>query len=184
MALGTVLVEAGNADPQPCQSRNSYPRKYCVETSIPMKSTLLVLPLQGWMLPHRNHPEGGFYPTGHESVVPIIGRNGYYADRKTKEVWAEVNGKAWKFKQIVYATHPYDYFRFELEVLEAENNRLRPVVQQALSLLVKEGLATKEQLRLLNMECYIKGLDPSRFDGLKVKLRIKAFLEKKGLAKT
>lgn len=111
-------------------------------------SRLKVLPLSFPFTVERDYWEPCL--TNKDQIPPVYNRNGYYLDRQTKQVWLEIDGKAWKYGDVTS-------FEQELELSEG-NNWLDPRLLHALGVLVSFRMATPKQAHIYGVEMQRKTL--------------------------
>jgi len=110
--------------------------------------TLKVLPVEYWMELH--DIDSDELP----EIAPILNRDGYFYETVSKRCWFEFNGRAFDLEKNTQ-------FLFELELLN--HKRLSTEENNALKVLTKHKLISKEQCRLLWIDSLIKEI---RLDAL------------------
>ena len=121
-----------------------------------MKRQYKILPLS---FPYTHEREFWADCVGDE-IVPQFNRNGWYMDRKLKEVWIEVDGKAWTCKGIETFLHA---------LAHTGVRRLDDYTYQTLKSLsfIRRGLSGPEQRELFRVwavENHLRQRDRTRRD--------------------
>ena len=86
-------------------------------------------------------------------IDPIFNRNGYYYDRIKKFSWFEFAGEAYivddysKLKRC-----EFNFFLWDIEHNEGENKRLDKDAIAPIKKLIELGLASKKQIKLIELE--------------------------------
>ena len=94
-------------------------------------------------------------------LFPQFNRNGYYMDRKTKQVWIEVGGRAWLYEGVETFLH---------DLAHAGVRRLEDHVYRALPTLLFDsgvdlsGRAHSELFRKWSVETYLREMGRARRD--------------------
>lgn len=111
-----------------------------------------VLPLEGWMNMAIDSEEDKYeFTICHEGEIEhVFNRDGWYFNRENNTSWFEVNKKA-------YRNNVKD-FNYMLSQYEYRNKPLRQTEYNALMILNKSGLLTKEQRGMLCDEYHRKHL--------------------------
>jgi hypothetical protein len=83
-------------------------------------------------------------------IDPIFSRNGHYYDRKLKFSWFEFSGEAYILDDYSkYKSNQFHWFFDDIRLAERANKRLDKDAIEPIRKLIKLGLASKEQIDML-----------------------------------
>jgi hypothetical protein len=86
-------------------------------------------------------------------IDPIFNRNGYYYDRIKKFSWFEFAGEAYIVEDYSKLKRgEFNFFLWDLEYNEGENQRLDKDAIVAIKKLIELKLASKKQIKLIELE--------------------------------
>jgi hypothetical protein len=133
-----------------------------------MKSDISVLPLQGWMRYYSDSPYGR-QENDLKEIAPILHRDGWYYNRRTKLEWYEYRGQA-------FLPRDNKQFVYELGLLNAKVLTARELRAYKELLNLKPPKPMRDQInKLLQVNKEIRHLRMIGLNGFRVRERFNKF---------